>query len=65
MVTLKAKGDFASRPRYELVDKDGRICGTYPTATAAGLSAQRCWPGEEQDEDRTGNGWDVQVVGCE
>lgn len=48
---------------YELIDKDGRTCGTYPTATAAGESAKRCWPSEQQDPDHTGIGRDIQVVG--
>lgn len=51
--------------RYELIDKDGRHCGTYPTATAAGQSAQRCWPLEQQDPDRSGKGWDIQMVGAD
>lgn len=60
---VDANGTHAdSRPvRYQVIDKDGRECGTYPTATAAARSAQRCWPSERQDPERTGAGWDVQV----
>lgn len=51
--------------RYELIDKNGRIVGSFNTANSAGEYAKRTWPDQEQDEDRTGKGWDVQVVGCE
>lgn len=51
--------------RYELVDKDGRIQGAYSTGWAASMSAHQLWPDQEQDEDRTGKGWDIQVEGCD
>ena len=52
--------------RYELIDKDGRKAPmTFGTARAAAEAARRIWPGEEQDEDRTGKGWDIQVVGAD
>lgn len=50
--------------RYELVDKDGHVLERkFSSALAAGLFANQFWPDQEQDEDRAGNGWDVQLVG--
>jgi hypothetical protein len=54
-----------SVPRYELLNKEGHIVGVYDTAQRAGEIAKIFWPNQEQDEDRTGRGWDVQVVGCD
>jgi len=52
--------------RYEVVDKDGKLMkGKFRTAQEAGEAARWMWPDQEQDEDRTGKGWDVQVEGCE
>ncbi len=52
--------------RYELVDKDGiTVNAVFLTGTAAGETATLLWPDQEQDADRTGRGWDVQIVGCE
>jgi|KBSMisStaDraftv2_1062788.scaffolds.fasta_scaffold173708_3 hypothetical protein len=52
--------------RYEVVDKDGKTMkGAFRTAQEAGEAARWMWPDQEQDEDRTGKGWDVQVAGCE
>lgn len=53
--------------RFELIDKDGNVVdwGNSPAefkraADAARYARQR-WPDQEQDPDRTGKGWDVQV----
>lgn len=38
----------------------------YTLRTEAGrgrLTIYKIWPDQEQDPERTGNGWDVQVVG--
>lgn len=52
--------------RYELVDKDGHVLERkFSSALAAGLFANQFWPDQEQDEDRAGKGWDVQLAGCE
>lgn len=54
------------KTQYEVIDKGGNIwLPIFATATAAGEWAREMWPDQEQDEDRTGAGWDVQVVGCE
>ena len=50
---------------YELLDKHGRVVATNKSAFVLARAAQLYWPDQEQDEDRTGKGWDVQVVGCE
>lgn len=51
--------------RYELIAKDSRSIATNANAEYLGDLAGRLWPDQEQDEDRTGKGWDVQVVGAE
>lgn len=51
--------------RYELIDKDGRSVRTFINARAAAEHAKYLWPDQEQDEDRTGKGWDIQIVGAE
>jgi hypothetical protein len=48
--------------RYVLIDKHGNQYGPYASAYHAGLAAKAAWPDQEQDEERTGKGWDVQAV---
>ena len=51
---------------YELIDKDSKTYHMqFTSALGAADFARRMWPDQEQDEDRTGKGWDVQVVGCD
>jgi len=49
--------------RYEVVDKDGGKHGPFDCLANAQLYVWNKWPDQEQDEDRTGKGWDIQVVG--
>lgn len=63
--------------RYELIDKDGdpvilkshdgsmvrRL--TFDTAVGAAEHARHLWPDQEQDEERSGKGWDIQLAGCD
>jgi hypothetical protein len=52
--------------RYEIVGKDGRVFGwniTFDTAAKAAEYAKVLWLDQEQDEERAGKGWDIQVVG--
>lgn len=49
--------------QFELVSYRSEIFGPYPTAAAAMEAAKAKWPDQEQDEDRAGCGWDVQVAG--
>jgi hypothetical protein len=52
-----------SRPvRYELVDKEGRVVNSAGNAAFLAEQAMRLWPDQSQDEDRTGNGWDIQTA---
>ena len=51
--------------RYELIDKDGVPCMVFDSAQEAAAFAQQAWPDQEQDEGRTGRGWDIQIVGVE
>ena len=55
----------SSRPvHYELIDKDGRVDSRkFESATQLAEWARFLWPDQEQDPDRTGKGWDIQV--CE
>jgi len=48
--------------RYELIAKDGTSHGEFHSAAAAAQYAKMLYPTEDQDHDRTGNGWDVQVM---
>lgn len=50
-------------PKYELIDKDGKVVSEYLSAEAAAKVASWMFPDQEQDPDRTGKGWDIQV--CE
>lgn len=60
--TPTARG--SSRPvRYELVRWDGVVSPMkFESATRAVEAAGYLWPGQKQDPDRTGAGWDIQVV---
>ena len=48
--------------RYRLIDKTGIPFGPYPTAEAAVAMAKNLWPDQEQDEERSGKGWDIEVI---
>lgn len=53
-----------SRPvLFELVSYKGEIFGPYTSLEEAASAAEMKWPGQVQDPDRTGAGWDVQVAG--
>ena len=49
-------------PRYELVDKDGGVHGPFADMSMVRHYVWQHFPNQEQDEDRAGHGWDVQVV---
>ncbi|MGB8604791.1 hypothetical protein [Bradyrhizobium sp.] len=49
--------------RYEVIDVHGNNHGPFQTMEQACRYASRAWPLQEQDPDRAGVGWDVQVVG--
>ncbi len=51
--------------RYEIVSSRGHISSLkFDKATDAVAYAKECWPDQEQDPERTGKGWDVQVCGA-
>lgn len=51
---------------FEVVSRRGNISERkFASAQAAAEYAKECFPDQEQDEDRTGKGWDIQVVGAE
>ncbi len=47
---------------YELVSYRGEIFGPYTSIEEAAEVAEAKWPGQAQDPDRSGLGWDVEVV---
>lgn len=49
--------------RFELIDRDGNAVAEASTVKELGQEAKRRWTDQERDEDRTGAGWDIQVVG--
>lgn len=54
-----SESDRVANPkRFELVSYRGEIFGPYDRMEAA----KEKWPEQSQDEDRSGRGWDVQVV---
>lgn len=60
-MSLKDKTNFRESPHlYELIDPDGKLRGTFPTAKEAGDTAKRIWPGLEEGAS---DGWNVQVAG--
>lgn len=48
--------------RYELIDKDGKVWSTFVSPVMAAAIAHEMWPDQQQDPDRTGRGWDVEVA---
>lgn len=54
-----------SRPvRYEIVRADGVLSPIKFDTAADAVQAAKLWfPDQEQDEDRTGAGWDIQIAG--
>lgn len=49
--------------RVEVIDRFGQMHGPFKCLVDAAAYVKRMWPDQEQDEDRAGRGWDVQVVG--
>jgi len=54
-----------SELRFELIDKDGISTRTASDIATLAETAKLLFPNQPQDPDRTGAGWDVQVVGAE
>ena len=66
MSALNGNGNFGKSPhRYELIDKDGNAAGVFHDVTGAAIFAAHLWPDQEQDEERTGRGWDIALVGAD
>lgn len=65
--TRNNKGISAkSVPQYEVVNCVGvKSPVKFDTAAQAVEAAKLWFPEQEQDPERTGKGWDVQVVGCD
>lgn len=55
-----------SVPQYEVVSARGNVSSIrFNTAAEAVDYATQCWPDQEQDPDRTGKGWDIQISGVD
>lgn len=68
-VTIDTKVTQPGSPfvRYELIDKEGNVVAIDPPFMSAGAAAQLAksqWPDQEQDPERTGKGWDIQIEGA-
>lgn len=50
--------------RYELVDKDGNVVGWASSMAGIAAMVKLKFGDQEQDEERTGKGWDIAVVGA-
>lgn len=50
------------KSQYIIRDKFGKPYGLFNSAQAAARWANSKWPGEEQDSERTGKGWDIEVL---
>lgn len=64
--TDSKSGSRLTQPRsgFVLINRDGfEICRNV-SAAALAEHAKCLWPDQEQDPERTGKGWDVQVVGA-
>lgn len=48
-------------PKFELVARDGRSVATHSNAQYLTELAGRLWPDQQQDETRSGKGWDIEV----
>ena len=53
--------DVAAPFQYMLFDRRGKRHGPFSTMAKVHGYAELHFPGEKQDEDRTGKGWDVEV----
>lgn len=51
--------------RYELIDKDGKVVVQDTDMRQLIFLAESMWPDQEQDEERSGKGWDIAVVGAD
>lgn len=60
--TWLARGNRGSF--YELIDKDGYLINSAASASQLAEQAKLRWPDQEQDPDRTGKGWDIQIAGA-
>lgn len=59
-------GGICSGPvLFAVISPSGDAITGFDCALHAANWARKTWPGLEQDPDRTGKGWDVQVVGAD
>lgn len=46
----------------EVIDHRGAVHGPFKNLERAAAFARSRWPNQDQDEERTGKGWDIQIV---
>lgn len=65
MNTQGTSGDSVTvgLPRYELIDKDGKVVNTAGRASFLAEQAAELFPDQKEDSDETGEGWHIRVVG--
>jgi len=66
VTTAGTKQDLENRKTpllYELIDKDGHWAGSAYDPKWLAKQAKKCWPDQTQDDERSGKGWHVKVVG--
>jgi hypothetical protein len=49
-------------PIFELIDKDGAVRARSHCGLTLAIAARDLLPDQEQDPDRIGRGWDIQVA---
>lgn len=47
----------------EVIDHRGAVHGPFKNMERAAAFARCRWPNQEQDAERAGKGWDIQIVG--
>ena len=62
---IEEKTGVPNRPvLYELIDKDGNWAGSAYDPKWLAEQARTCWSGQPRDDERSGKGWHVKMVGA-
>lgn len=63
---IEEKSKVPNQTIYQIVRANGEVLtAKFTSARQAAEQAKRLWPDQEQDPDRTGKGWDIQLVGVD
>lgn len=52
-------------PQFAIITQSGDAITGFDCALHAANWARKMWPDQEQDEARTGKGWDISIIGAE